>query len=246
MALAPPPFLALLLVLMSGLLSGPAGCCCSALSTSAKSDVSDSRVINGNMKSANVSGAFGSLAEIDGEEEDDLLDDASEDIAEDEDDIEEDYDEFDAPTSNNVKSRGSKRQRKRKQKTQKVLGEENIIALPTSSGQQTVIVRATADPMSAAQSGAQQSGPFGVSIGMWCLIGFIGLVVIILCIVARVYIRETIRGIETGCYYLGKAIYYPLLGIYIVLKTIWYPIKESFLWIRHKWKDYYHPWSRTA
>ncbi|GAB5364558.1 hypothetical protein AAMO2058_000980600 [Amorphochlora amoebiformis] len=93
---------------------------------------------------------------------------------------------------------------------------------------------------------AQQSGPFGVPIGTWVIIGLVLFVLIVFCIIARIYLRKTIQIMETCCYYSCRALILPFKLLFEASKIIWYPIKESCIFCCKKRKEYYNPWSITS
>mmetsp|Transcript_10917 Transcript_10917/g.15160 ORF Transcript_10917/g.15160 Transcript_10917/m.15160 type:complete len:236 (+) Transcript_10917:142-849(+) len=98
------------------------------------------------------------------------------------------------------------------------------------------------DPVSEAVP-AGSSGPFGVSIGNWILIGFIALAVVIAFFLIRAYIRPILGCLETSCYWSLKALAYPFTVLYRIVTAIAYPAKEFCHKTYQSYDEYVHPWS---
>jgi len=77
-----------------------------------------------------------------------------------------------------------------------------------------------------AAQAAGQSGPFGVSIGTWCIIGLVLLLVIIAIFFIRKYIRAVVGCVETSCYWTCKALAFPFLLLWNGIQALAYPVKE--------------------
>ncbi|GAB5363994.1 hypothetical protein AAMO2058_000931300 [Amorphochlora amoebiformis] len=102
------------------------------------------------------------------------------------------------------------------------------------------------DPTQGTIAGAADSGPFGVPIWEWFVIGVILLVLLILALIARKYIRTIVRYIEQGCYWLFKIMIFPLLILFRGFQAIFYPIKEFCYYTSISVYEYCYPWSVTS
>jgi len=88
----------------------------------------------------------------------------------------------------------------------------------------------------------QQSGPFGISLGMWCIIGLAVVIGLIVAYLVRKYIKIIVECCETSCYWTGKMICFPFLLLYSAMQAVIYPVKEFCLYAYKSFREYYYPW----
>jgi len=116
----------------------------------------------------------------------------------------------------------------------------NASASTSSEGSTT----SSLDPTAQIPGGlAQNSGPFGVSIGTWIIIGIVLLLVLIALFFIRKYIRAIVGCLETSCYWTCKAISFPFFILWSALQAMAYPVKEFCVHTRQAIQEYWHPWS---
>lgn len=103
-----------------------------------------------------------------------------------------------------------------------------------------------ADPteiMGSLQGGAESKGPLGLSIGEWVGIAALVLVVIVICIVLRTYIRKVISCIETTCAWTFAILFYPVHLTWRIVKYMAYPLKELYYFVAKSVLAFFRPWS---
>jgi len=98
------------------------------------------------------------------------------------------------------------------------------------------------DPGETVVKVGESSGPFGVSLGDWALIIFIGLVTFVAVYVLRQYIKQVISILETSCYWTMKGIMYPFQLLFIGMRSLSYPVKEFCVYTYNATDEYYRPW----